>query len=474
MCMTVDNLGNIYFGDNGNNRIRKISNATGIVTTVVGGGSSSFDGVPATTVALGSANPGAIYVDRAGNLYFIQSSSLRVMDPLTGLVNTIMKSLSNLGGITGDTSGNIYVSDKDHNGIVEVYGLSHISKTIAGKSRSGYSGDGGLASAALLNSPEGITCDGAGNIFFGDGAGAYIRRIDAATGIISTVAGCAGCGIAGYITSPVLCTSIQTSATQLFMDVFGSLYYSTNSGWVDKIAGIGVPGIITANFSVTANQRCNGPEIMVKTAHYDTGRSVKTNFGDGFTDSSIVLPQFISGGYLFLSHAYSTSGTYIVTHVLYNGSIPTDTLTYSYNYKFCRTLPLKYYYEGNGNCTKDNFENYVSVPGSTEVSLNGIPVDTLSATSGFAYDAYGSVGSVYSFRFIPVPGGLTAICPSSGTIQDTILSTVPLYPDKYIGVSCPATSGRFDFSINAVVPVNGAVDQMGRIYVSNSPYAANI
>src|ERR1019366_5804840 len=89
------------------------------------------------------------------------------------------------------------------------------------------------------------------------------------------------------------------------------------------------------------------------------------------------------------THAYPAPGSYYIYEVLYNGTVPIDTMEFTYEYEYCRTLPVKFYYDANTDCIFDSGDSYCFLPVKTEVDSNGIPVDTVSAVSGFYYRAYG-------------------------------------------------------------------------------------
>src|SRR5271169_2860146 len=123
--------------------------AQNIITTSVGTGEKGFagDGGPATKAQLNG--PFDLCFDRAGNLYF---------------------------------------SDTFNNRIRRVDGRGIIT-TIAGNGEKAYSGDGGPATEAALNEPYGVVVDRAGNLYIADRLNRRVRRIDAASGIITTLAG---------------------------------------------------------------------------------------------------------------------------------------------------------------------------------------------------------------------------------------------------------------------------------------------
>src|SRR5580704_15502823 len=88
-----------------------------------------------------------------------------------------------------DRAGNLYFSDTFNNRIRRVDAVSGIIATIAGNGDKGYSGDGGPAIEAALNEPYGVVIDSTGNIFIADRLNRRVRKIDAASGVITTLAG---------------------------------------------------------------------------------------------------------------------------------------------------------------------------------------------------------------------------------------------------------------------------------------------
>jgi hypothetical protein len=113
MGVAVDAAGNVYISDSQNYRIRKVSGGT--ITTVAGGGSSTADGVPATSANL-SSNLAAVAVDGAGNVYFGDYSRLRKVGP-DGLIYTLTPNSNYyypISGIAADDQGNIYFSDSNY------------------------------------------------------------------------------------------------------------------------------------------------------------------------------------------------------------------------------------------------------------------------------------------------------------------------------------------------------------------------
>jgi hypothetical protein len=100
-------------------------------------------------------------------------------------------------GVYVDAVGNIYVADTKNDVIRKVDATTNIINTVAGNGTAGFSGDGGLATLAQLDYPEAVWVDSAGNMFILDTDNCRIRRVDGTTGIITTVAGTTYCGYNG-------------------------------------------------------------------------------------------------------------------------------------------------------------------------------------------------------------------------------------------------------------------------------------
>lgn len=227
-----DRIGNVYFVDS--NNIRKVSVKNGIITNFAGGGTSTADGIPATNASL---LPQSICADPSGRIYLASSSKIKIIDPSTGIINTYAGTgvggyggdggpatsaqFGGISGITSDNAGNIYFVDGGNNRIRKINGATGIINTIAGTGASGYTGDGGPATAATISIPEYIGCNAAGDVFFTDQSWLYVRKITAATGYISTFAG----GGSGIIHCPALGTHLGT-VSGLCVNASGNVYFN--------------------------------------------------------------------------------------------------------------------------------------------------------------------------------------------------------------------------------------------------------
>jgi sugar lactone lactonase YvrE len=208
----VDTSGNLYIVDSLDDRVRRVDAATGIITTVAGTGSGGYSGDdgPATQAQLSS--PRGVAVDGIGNLYIADSANHRIRKVDTsGIITTIAGTgipgfnpqdsiattaqLSLPYGVAPDGLGNVYIADTSNAAIrmVDPAGVIH---TIAGNGSYGYTGDNGPAALAQLADPYGLALDRDGNLLIADSLNNVIRRISAATGTITTVAGTSA-GFAG-------------------------------------------------------------------------------------------------------------------------------------------------------------------------------------------------------------------------------------------------------------------------------------
>jgi hypothetical protein len=205
--VAVDAAGNVYIADQGNQRIRKVEAATGFISTIAGDGNVGFsgDGGPATSANLN--NPFGVAVDAAGNLFIADSFNGRIrrVDAATGIISTVAgdgnygfsgdggpatsASLVQPSGVAVDTSGNLIITDSGNARIRKVDALTGFISTVAGDGFFGFSGDGGPATSASISSSYGVAVDACGSLFIADQGNLRIRKVDAATGFISTVAG---------------------------------------------------------------------------------------------------------------------------------------------------------------------------------------------------------------------------------------------------------------------------------------------
>jgi len=207
-AVAIDGTGRVFIADAGNRRIRMFTPGGDITTVAGGGGASGADGLgdggPATAANL--AFPQGVAVDGKGNIYIADTFDRLVRVFTVGGTISVAAGIPGSSGFSGDGgpatsallnspqgvavdgAGNIYIADNGAN-VIRRFTLGGTITTIAGTpNQAGYGGDGGPATAALLNGPSGLTVDSAGNIFIADSGNNVVRKI-APGGMITTMVG---------------------------------------------------------------------------------------------------------------------------------------------------------------------------------------------------------------------------------------------------------------------------------------------
>ena len=261
--VVFDAAGNLFFVETGNHVVRKVTSA-GIITTVAGNGVQGFsgDGRLATSAELDS--PAGLALDAAGDLYIADSHNQRVreVNATTGIIATIAGTgaagFSGDGGaataarldlptaLALDSAGSIYVADSGNHRVRRIAAATGVITTIAGNGIEAFAGDNGPASAASIDSPNGLVLDAAGNLYIADTHNGRVRMVSAATGLISTVAGAGVLG--GNVQSFGGDNGAATEAglalpRGLAMDAAGNLYFADSAN--HRIRRISPTGVIT-------------------------------------------------------------------------------------------------------------------------------------------------------------------------------------------------------------------------------------
>ncbi len=191
-----DAQGNLYIADTANRVVRRIDAVSGVITTVAGGGNlywAAAEGAPALQVIL---VPFDVALDQSNHLYIRdQYNGLKVVDLTIGTIKTLVALTSMAGPMVFDGDRTLYYASQyggnsGPNGEVWAVDVTTGATTvIAGGSDIAPTGDGGPATQAGLYDVQGLALDGQGNLYLADSGFEDIRKIDLATGIISTVAG---------------------------------------------------------------------------------------------------------------------------------------------------------------------------------------------------------------------------------------------------------------------------------------------
>lgn len=260
----IDKYGRIFIADGPNNRIRKVD-TSGIITTITGTGFSGFsgEGTPATGAQVSDAY--GVATDTMGNVYIADSYNNRIRRIDTGGIITTIAGDGTVGfsgdglaataaqlswptSIVADNAGNIYFTDNENNRVRKINSAGIIS-TIAGSGTTGtspggytgsYTGDGGLATAATLNSPAYLALDCCNGLYVADNGNHCIRKINLATGYITTIA---GNGTNGFFGDSGPATAAHFSFPYgITLDAMGNLYIAdAGNSRVRKVTHVFVP-----------------------------------------------------------------------------------------------------------------------------------------------------------------------------------------------------------------------------------------
>ena len=408
--VAADTSGNIYIVDQGNNRIRKVG-ISGIMTTVAGTGIGGYsgDGGQAT----------------AAELYYPS-------------------------GITTDMAGNIYVSDGGNNCIRKITAAGIIS-TFAGNSTAGYGGDGGPATSAELNGPQGIAIDTSGNLYIADISNERVRKVDTA-GIITTVA---GNGIPGYTGDGIPATSAEMDFPwDVATDRKGNFYISDyNNSRVRKVDTAGMITTIAGN-GIHGYSGDGGPA---------TAAEIKTQSGL-FADTSGNV--YFSDGFNFRVRKIDTGG--VITTVAGDGNPgfsgnggPADSA------RFCKAAGLTMDRLGN-IFVADNYNNQVRKISITDT------ITTFAGQNGFFCD-----GVAAAHTEISVPENIVVDTSGNVLVADYYnnrirlidasgtISTVAGNGVSGIRASFSGDGGNAD-SAQIFYPTAVAVDHNGNIYIADT------
>lgn len=265
-AQALDVSGNLYFADTDNHRIRRIAAGTGIITTVAGNGSQGFLGDGGAATAARLRFPRGVAVAANGDIYIADTENhrIRLVTAATGIITTVAgngtegdsgdggaatsASLDEPHDVALDLSGRLTIADTDNHRIRRV-SAGGIITTIAGNGDSGFGGDDGPATSAKINHPSGIGYDISGDLYIADTENNRVRKVNVSVGTIRTFAGTGTSGYSGDGGSATNAKLKKPSAVAL--DASRHLYIADNenhrvrrvehgTGTIMTIAGTGL------------------------------------------------------------------------------------------------------------------------------------------------------------------------------------------------------------------------------------------
>jgi trimeric autotransporter adhesin len=205
--LAIDADNNVFIADMRQGGIFKVDVKSGVVTRVAGNGTQGFGGDGESAPNASFYNAGNISLDNAGNLLIADSGNCRIrrVEHSTGIVRTVAVTgevrpdgsckAGNLelspdpSDAVADPSGNVYFVEGAMDIVRRVDSLTLSLSTAVGSGAKGFHGDGGLAVQAKLNNPSGLAIDQDGNLYISEFVSNRIRRVDAKSKVITTIAG---------------------------------------------------------------------------------------------------------------------------------------------------------------------------------------------------------------------------------------------------------------------------------------------
>jgi DNA-binding beta-propeller fold protein YncE len=206
--IAIDRAANLYIADRHNHCVRRVDGASGVITTLAGNGSAEFSGDGGPASRAGLVEPNGLALDPAHARLFIADVAdhrVRVVDLATGMISTFAGTgearhsgdgrPATAAGVFGaravkvSADGRVYILERQGSSLRAVDPRTGIISTVAGTGARGYSGDGGPARDAVFDAPKELALDPGGDILIVDTENHAIRRIYAANGFVETIAG---------------------------------------------------------------------------------------------------------------------------------------------------------------------------------------------------------------------------------------------------------------------------------------------
>ncbi len=289
--LAIDASNRLLFAQVNGSIISSIDLTTQLIGKVAGNGISGFNGDGQTALQTELSVPRFVAVDAAGNLFICDSNNQRIrrVDHLTGLVTTVAGTgtagynsdniaatsaqLNSPQGIVVDTSGNLYIADATNQRVRRVDASTKIITTIAGTGVAGFNGDSIQATAAQLSNPIGLVLDSAQNVFIADSNNHRIRVINAASQVITTYAGAGGTTYNGE--SMPAATANVGSVSGLAIDGGGNLLFidSTN----ERLRRIGVSSLLVTTIAGNGASGYSGDGGPAASASFSSPAAVVTD-----------------------------------------------------------------------------------------------------------------------------------------------------------------------------------------------------
>ena len=491
--VAYDRAGNLYIADYNNAVVRKVD-TNGIISIFAGGGSGTCssaidavgDGCPAIDVAL--MGPSRIALDSAGNVYisdYVSSLVRRVST--TGIITTYAGNVSMGPGYNGDniaatnaqlyepaglafdSTGDLYIADHGSS-LVRKVNTSGIITTVAGEipnsggAQAGYNGENIPATSALLNEPNDVAVDAAGNLYIADTSNAIVRKVDT-TGTIRAFAGTPT--VQGFSGDGNLATSAELSfPTGIALDGRGDLFIADSGNYVAREVNF-ANGLITTVAGNYPNNGFTGDNGVATSARMETPESVVlSGAGDLYISdiyNDVVRKVDLSGITSFLPTSVGkTSASLNVFFQLASGVNPPIAVAANF----------KDFTAGSPTCSADSMGNlcFVAVTFGPQVpGARSAPLEVSTGSNSFF--ALTGTGNGPAVALTP---GVISTENISGLLQPTAVAA-DAGGNLYVADASAQTLTKVSSSGTQTLVKSGlsnpqgvAVDAAGNIYVADT------
>jgi len=431
--VALDAFGNLYIADMSNNCIRMVG-ANGIISTVAGTNSAGYSGDGGAAVNASLWMPVGVAVDCLGNLYIADEYNNRIRAVNTsGIITTVAgngalgysgdggaaagASLTLPAGVAVDATGNLYIIDGYNSRIREV-STSGIITTIAGMGGSGYSGDGGPATGALLYGPAGLAVDSAGNVYIADTDNNRIRKASPASSSTFTLTNVSSVNAGSYtavignaygsVTSAVATLTVQAPPVVTVQPAGQIALPGSSAVFPVSAAGAGPFGYSWYLDSTNLVQSGLNSALMLA--------DISTNDAGNYTVVVTNAYGSVTSQVAILTIAFPAS----VTGLLGSQTVLTGT-NVSLTAAAGGTGPFSYQWQLNGTNLPNDIISTVAGTNGSGYSGDGGPAPkaTLYYPYGVAVDASGNIYIADSYnqriRKVAANGTITTVAGTNGS-----------------------------------------------------------
>jgi hypothetical protein len=468
--VALDSSGNLYIADFENKRIRKVS-TSGVITTVAGNGTGgdTGDGAAATSAEINGAE--FLAVDGSANIYFADQYDdvVRKVTASTGYISTVAGQKDVPGssgdggaatsaelnvpmGVAVDSLGNLLISDQDNYKIRMVNSSGTIS-TIAGTGTKGYSGDGGAATSAKLSTMYGLGVDASANLYITDAGNYRIRVVGRSSSLPTpTLTLTSSLNPSTYLQSVTFTATISPAVSGSITFYDGST--SLGSGTISSgTATLSTSALTAGSHSITASWPGNGSYGPVTSSPLT---QVVNKVTPTLSLTSSVNPSTYGQSVTFTATAnISLSGT--VT--FYNGgtSIGTSSISGTSTTFSTSTLPV-----GTDSITAswpgDSNTNTVTSSAVSQVVNKVTP--TLSLTSSVNPSTYGQSVTFTATANVSLSGTVTFLDGSTQIGTSSISGTSTTFSTSTLAVGSHSITASWPGNTNTNAATSNVVTQV--------------